>query len=165
MVMSLPFSHLLPGAEVSRSIIIKNSIFDPCLEQSSYQSESMQGQTNYGATASFIGTMRDFNEGDDVVAMELEHYPKMTEKQLNHIIVTAEKKWPIQNTLIIHRVGKILPGEPIMLVAVWSAHRAAAFDACRYLMEELKHRAPFWKKEQLATGDSRWVEKNTDGYE
>ncbi len=139
--------------------------FDPYQAQKSYQEESMQGKTNYGATANFIGTMRDFNEGDDVVAMELEHYPQMTEKQLNAIIDRAEEQWPIQNTLIIHRVGKILPAEPIMLVAVWSAHRAAAFDACRYLMEELKHRAPFWKKESLATGDSRWVEKNTDGYE
>jgi len=149
----------------SRKVIIKKSTFDPWQEQEAYQAQSMQGQTSYGATASFIGTMRHFNEGDEVAAMELEHYPKMTEKQLNLIIVTAEKKWLIQNTLIIHRVGKILPGEPIMLVAVWSAHRAAAFDACRYLMEELKHRAPFWKKEQLVTGDSRWVEKNTDGYE
>ncbi len=150
---------------MSRRVIIKNSIFDPWLEQSSYQIESMQGQTSYGATASFIGTMRHFNEGDEVVAMELEHYPKMTEKQLDIIIASAAKKWPIQNTLIIHRVGKILPGEPIMLISVWSAHRAAAFDACRYLMEELKHRAPFWKKEQLVSGNSRWVEKNTDGYE
>lgn len=147
-----------------RHIEILNTFFDPWQIQKEYQQKSMQGQTAYGATASFIGTMRDFNEGDDVAQMELEHYPQMTEKQLNIIIDTASDKWPIQNTLIVHRVGKILPGEPIMLVAVWSAHRAAAFDACRYLMEELKHRAPFWKKEQLATGDSRWVEKNTDGY-
>jgi molybdopterin synthase catalytic subunit len=150
---------------MSRKIAILESIFDPYQAQKLYQAESMQGQTNYGATANFIGTMRDFNEGDEVVAMELEHYPKMTEKQLNVIIDKAEEQWSIQNTLIIHRVGRILPAEPIMLVAVWSAHRAAAFDACRYLMEELKHRAPFWKKEQLVSGNSRWVEKNTDGYE
>jgi len=148
-----------------RKINIIEHIFDPYQSQQTYQEASMQGKTNYGATANFIGTMRDFNEGDEVVAMELEHYPKMTEKQLNEIIDNAEAQWPIQNTLIIHRVGEILPAEPIMLVAVWSAHRAAAFDACRYLMEELKHSAPFWKKEELATGDSRWVEKNTDGYE
>jgi molybdopterin synthase catalytic subunit len=141
-----------------------DDLFDPWQAQKDYQQSSMQGKTDYGATASFVGTMRDFNEGDDVTVMELEHYPKMTEKQLNAIIDITEEKWPIQNTLILHRVGKVLPGEPIMLVAVWSAHRAAAFDACRYLMEELKHRAPFWKKEQLASGDSRWVEKNTDGF-
>ena len=149
---------------ITRKIEILETIFEPWLAQKKYQEESMQGRTDYGATASFIGTMRDFNEGDDVSMMELEHYPAMTEKQLNLIIDNAADKWPIQNALIIHRVGKILPSEPIMLVAVWSAHRAASFDACRYLMEELKHRAPFWKKEQLTEGDSRWVEKNTDGY-
>ena len=150
--------------KVPRKIQVLESIFDPWKQQKDYQTSAMQGRTDYGATASFIGTMRDFNEGDDVSMMELEHYPAMTEKQLNLIIDNAAEKWPIQNVLIIHRVGKILPSEPIMLVAVWSVHRAAAFDACRYLMEELKHRAPFWKKEHLTKGDSRWVEKNTDGY-
>lgn len=147
-----------------REVKIFEEIFDPWILQKEYQESSMQGRADYGATANFIGTMRDFNEGDDVVGMELEHYPEMTEKQLHAIIDTVEQKWGIQNTLIVHRVGKILPAEPIMLVAVWSAHRAAAFDACRFLMEELKHRAPFWKKEQLSSGGSRWVEKNTDGY-
>jgi len=151
-------------SEKLREISIIEGIFDPWQTQKDYQTKSMQGKTNFGATANFIGTMRDFNEGDDVSGMELEHYPQMTEKQLNLIIDIAEEKWPIQNTLIVHRIGKILPGEPIMLVAVWSAHRAAAFDACRYLMEELKHRATFWKKEQLSRGNSRWVEKNTDGF-
>ena len=149
---------------LAREISILETAFDPWLAQRDYQQRSMQDRTDFGATASFIGTMRDFNEGDDVSVMELEHYPKMTEKQLNGIIDIAGDKWPIQNVLIVHRVGKIRPGEPIMLVVVWSAHRAAAFDACRFLMEELKHRAPFWKKEQLATGESRWVEKNTNGY-
>jgi len=143
---------------------VLESVFDPWLAQKQYQESSMAGKTDYGATASFIGTMRDFNEGDEVSVMELEHYPQMTEKQLNAIIDTASENWPIQNALIVHRIGKIHPGEPIMLVVVWSAHRAAAFDACRFLMEELKHRAPFWKKEQLLMGNSRWVEKNTDGF-
>lgn len=146
-----------------REIKIIESNFDPLQSQKDYQSSSMQNRTDYGATASFIGTMRDFNEGDDVSVMELEHYPEMTKKQLNDIVDKACEKWAVQNTLIIHRVGKILPGEPIMMVAVWSAHRAAAFDACRFLMEELKHQAPFWKKEQLTDGGSRWVEKNTPG--
>lgn len=146
-----------------RSIEIVESVFDPWKRQQDYQNQSMHGKTDYGATASFIGTMRDFNEGDDVSSMVLEHYPAMTAKQLNQIIDESCEKWPIQNTLIVHRIGEILPAEPIVLVAVWSAHRAAAFDACRFLMEALKHRAPFWKKENLSEGSIRWVEKNTAG--
>lgn len=152
------------SSKIVREITILETLFDPWLAQKEYQERSMQGKTNFGATASFIGTMRDFNEGDEVSVMELEHYPQMTEKQLNAIIDTAAEQWPIQNVLIVHRVGKISPSEPIMLVVAWSAHRAAAFDACRFLMEELKHRAPFWKKEELVAGNSRWVEKNTDGF-
>lgn len=147
-----------------RKVSILEEPFDPWLVQKNYQESSMDGKTGYGATSSFIGTMRDYNEGDEVSVMELEHYPQMTKKQLNNIIDAAEEQWSIQNVLIVHRIGRILPGEPIMLVVAWSAHRAAAFDTCRFLMEELKHRAPFWKKEQLITGSSRWVEKNTDGY-
>jgi len=146
-----------------RSINVTESPFDPWEYQQSYQTKSMSGKTNYGAMASFIGTMRDFNEGDSVSSMVLEHYPAMTTKQLNQIVDEACDKWPIQNTLIVHRVGEILPAEPIVLVAVWSAHRAASFDACRFLMEALKHRAPFWKKENLVEGSARWVEKNTAG--
>ncbi len=162
MVMRWHFSRQLRVASL-RKIEIVESIFDPWKLQQDYQNQSMQGKTDYGATASFIGTMRDFNEGDDVNSMVLEHYPAMTEKQLHQIIDEACEQWAVQNTLIVHRVGEILPAEPIVLVAVWSAHRAAAFDACRFLMEALKHRAPFWKKENLVEGSTRWVEKNTAG--
>lgn len=147
-----------------RKIEVSESIFDPWRLQQDYQQLSMQGKTDYGATASFIGTMRDFNEGDDVTSMVLEHYPKMTEKQLNEIVDDASEKWSLLNVLIVHRVGKILPAEPIVLVTVWSSHRVDAFEACRFLMEELKHRAPFWKQETLKEGTSRWVEENTAGY-
>ena len=85
----------------------------------------------------------------------------MTEKYLNKISEEAAKKWDIIDSLIVHRVGEMLPNDPIVLVAVWSAHRAAAFDASRYLMEELKSRAPFWKKESLSAEKNRWVDKNT----
>ncbi len=146
-----------------RKILVVDSVFDPLEIQREYQSESMQGHTNFGATANFIGTMRDFNEGDDVLSMVLEHYPAMTDKQLNQIVDEACEKWEIQNTLIVHRVGEIFPADAIVLVAVWSAHRGAAFDACRYLMEALKHKAPFWKKESLSEGSMRWVEENTQG--
>ena len=147
-----------------RKIEVLESIFDPWKIQQEYQSISMQGKTDYGATASFIGTMRDFNEGDDVTSMTLEHYPEMTEKQLNEIVDDASSKWSLLNVLVVHRVGKILPSEPIVLVTVWSSHRVDAFEACRFIMEDLKHKAPFWKQETLKEGDTRWVEENTAGY-
>ncbi|PID45663.1 MAG: molybdopterin converting factor [Proteobacteria bacterium] len=137
--------------------------FDPWCEIINFQKDYLAGHCNYGATSAFIGTMRDYNEGDEVVEMVLEHYPAMTEKQLYSIIEKAEGQWPLLHVLLSHRVGVIRPAEPIVLVAVWSAHRAAASDACRSIMEDLKHQAPFWKKESLATGTARWVEKNTDG--
>lgn len=134
--------------------------FDPWTALRRYQEECPDYAGRYGATAVFVGTMRDFNEGDAVRAMTLEHYPGMTEKFLDDISAQAASRWDILDSLIIHRIGPLRPNDPIVLVAVWSAHRAAAFDASRFLMEELKSRAPFWKKETLATGE-RWVEKNT----
>ena len=135
----------------------------PWTEIEIFQTKHLMGSANYGATASFVGTMRDFNEGDDVSSMFLEHYPKMTEQQLQGLVDKAHEQWSILHSLIIHRVGLIHPGEPIVLVAVWSAHRGAAFDSCRYLMEALKSTAPFWKKEELLNGSQRWVGKNTKG--
>lgn len=135
--------------------------FDPAVEIARFEATLPAG--SYGATASFVGTMRNHNEGDSVTAMTLEHYPGMTEKQLEEVVADAKSRWDIIDALIVHRVGDILPGNPIVLTAVCSAHRAAAFDACRFLMEELKSRATFWKKETLANGEQRWVEKNTPG--
>ncbi|MDH5764926.1 MAG: molybdenum cofactor biosynthesis protein MoaE [Gammaproteobacteria bacterium] len=143
------------------TIDIRSEAFNPWTEIQSYQSAQLPAG-KYGATASFIGTMRDFNEGDGVQAMTLEHYPGMTENYLTKICNEAMQRWDIIDCLIIHRVGKVEPNDPIVLTVVWSAHRGAAFDACRYLMEELKSRAPFWKKESLASGE-RWVEKNSPG--
>ena len=140
---------------------IRAQAFDPWKAMQSYQAEHMKSG-KYGAFASFIGSMRDFNEGDDVQSMTLEHYPGMTESYLDKICEEAKTRWDIIDCLIIHRVGEVSPNDPIVLTAVWSAHRAAAFDACRYLMEELKSRAPFWKKESLPEGE-RWVDKNTPG--
>jgi len=118
----------------------------------------------YGATSIFIGTMRDFNEDRTVQGMTLEHYPGMTEKQLEKIIHEAQQQWRLLDVLVVHRVGDISPDTPIVLVAVWSVHRGDAFDACRDIMEALKSRAPFWKKERLPAEQSRWVESNSDGY-
>jgi len=134
--------------------------FDPCAELAAYQGGIVGQRGKYGAVISFVGTMRDFNDNRAVQAMTLEHYPGMTEKHLQEISAEAERRWDVLDTLIIHRVGEVRPGDPIVLVAVWSAHRAAAFDACRYLIEELKARAPFWKKERLHE-IARWVEHNT----
>ncbi|MCW8855354.1 MAG: molybdenum cofactor biosynthesis protein MoaE [Gammaproteobacteria bacterium] len=140
---------------------IRTQAFDPWHEIQHYQTEHLEAG-KYGATASFIGSMRDFNEGDNVQTMTLEHYPGMTENYLDKICEEAKTRWDIIDCLIIHRVGEVSPNDPIVLTAVWSAHRAAAFDACRYLMEELKSRAPFWKKESLPDGE-RWVDRNTPG--
>lgn len=134
---------------------------DPWRTVREYQEQAgFAGQ--YGATAVFIGTMRDFNEGDDVHAMHLEHYPGMTENYLDKILQHANSEWDLLDCLVQHRVGELKPNDPIVVVAVWSAHRKDAFDASRYIMEELKSRAPFWKKETLTDGE-RWVEKNTAG--
>ena len=118
----------------------------------------------YGATAIFIGTMRDTNDGAAVQGMSLEHYPGMTERHLQRIVEAAMQEWSLQDVLLIHRVGALQPNDPIVLVAVWSPHRAAAFTACRWIMETLKSKAPFWKREELASG-SRWVQHNTAGFD
>lgn len=138
--------------------------FNPWKELQDYQ-ESVLGNTiKFGATNIFIGTMRDYNEGDAVQSMTLDYYPGMTEKQLEKIISDATQQWQLIDATVVHRVGEIRPDEVIVLVAVWSAHRGDAFDACRFIMEALKSTAPFWKKELLESGQTRWVEKNTDGY-
>ena len=142
-------------------IEIRSELFDPWTEIQLHQ-EVMQAKGKYGAIASFVGTMRDFNEGDRVHGMTLEHYPGMTESHLAQIAETAHERWDLVDSLILHRVGEIKIGEPIVLVAVWSAHRVEAFDACRFIMEDLKSKAPFWKQETLE-GGKRWVEKNTPG--
>lgn len=122
----------------------------------------MQPAGAYGALASFVGYMRDFNAAEAVREMHLEHYPGMTEKSLEDIVDAARTRRPLLDALVLHRIGTLHPGDPIVLVAVWAEHRAAAFDACREIMESLKSRAPFWKKETLEHG-TRWVEHNTPG--
>jgi molybdopterin synthase catalytic subunit len=110
-----------------------------------------------GAVASFIGQVRDLNEGDQVASMTLEHYPGMTEKALETIVEQAKQRWDIFDVLLIHRVGELKPADQIVLVVVSGAHRGEAFMACQFIMDYLKTEAPFWKKEQTASGE-RWVE-------
>lgn len=146
------------------TIKISTEEFDPYHEIQVYQKARLANIGTVGATSIFIGTMRDFNDGVAVKGMTLEYYPGMTEKQLEKIVTEAQRQWQIIDSLVIHRVGDIMPNESIVLVAVWSSHRGDAFDASRYIMEALKSKAPFWKKELLASENERWVAKNTNGY-
>lgn len=141
---------------------IRYESFDPWQELVDYQNHASDPLSGFGATTVFVGTMRDFNEDETVSEMTLEHYPGMTEKHLKSICEAALGKWKLVDILVVHRVGVVTPGEPIVLVAVWSAHRKQAYEANRYIMEDLKSRAPFWKKEQL-TSEHRWVKSNTPG--
>jgi molybdopterin synthase catalytic subunit len=152
------------------TVMLLDRAFDPWNEVRRYQETNraqVEGSTGgqagkYGATACFVGTVRDFNEDRTVQGMTLEHYPEMTQRYLDHLSGEARQRWAITDLLIIHRYGELYPSDPIVLIAVWAAHRAPAFEACRYLIEELKSGAPFWKREVSLEG-ARWVERNTPG--
>ena len=116
-----------------------------------------RGDARVGAVASFVGTVRDANEGSDVATMTLEHYPGMTEKARAGIVEQAKARWNLYDVLVIHRVGELKPTDQIVLVAVTSAHRGDAFAACEFVMDYLKTEAPFWKKETTPEG-TRWVD-------
>ena len=116
-----------------------------------------KGNAKIGAIASFIGLVRDSNEGESVAAMTLEHYPGMTEKALELIVLQAQQRWDILDALVVHRIGELKPTDQIVLVVITSAHRGEAFAACEFIMDYLKTEAPFWKKEQTGTGE-HWVE-------
>jgi molybdopterin synthase catalytic subunit len=116
-----------------------------------------RGKTNIGGVTSFVGLVRDIAGDTRVGAMTLEHYPGMTESALAEIEAEARRRWPLESVLIIHRYGRLEPGERIVLVATASAHRQAAFDSCQFLIDWLKTKAPFWKLEETPQGP-RWVE-------
>ena len=134
-------------------ILVQTEAFDLGAEVDAMRA----GRTDIGAIASFVGLARDMNEGSGVAAMTLEHYPGMTEKALAKLVDDANARWTLQDVTVIHRVGRLLPGAPIVLVAVASRHRGEAFAACEYIMDFLKTQAPFWKKEETPEGE-RWVE-------
>ncbi len=150
------------SVELREPVQLRKDSFDPWQALQAYQNTKPELAGKFGATSIFIGTLRDFNDGSNVQGMTLEHYPAMTQKHLDAISAEAKQRWDILDTLIIHRYGNIQPNDSIVLLAVWSAHRNEAFEACRYLIEELKNRAPFWKQEQTEDG-TRWVEHNTPG--
>jgi molybdopterin synthase catalytic subunit len=122
--------------------------------------ELRRANPKIGAVASFIGVVRDVNEGDAVAEMTLEHYPGMTEKSIEDIITQARGRWKVFDALVIHRVGTLKPTDQIVLVIVTSSHRGDAFAACEFIMDYLKTRAPFWKKELTGAG-ARWVDART----
>ncbi len=134
-------------------IAIQESDFDVSAEIATLR----KGDPRVGAVVTFLGTVRDMNDGSQVKGMTLEHYPGMTEKSLQEILDQAKARWDIYQTLVIHRVGPLLPEDQIVLVAVTSAHRGEAFAACEFIMDYLKTAAPFWKKEDTPEG-ARWVD-------
>ena len=119
------------------------------------------GKTHVGGVACFLGLVRDVAKDARVTAMTLEHYPGMTEKAIAAIVAEAEARWPLDGVVVIHRVGRLLPGDRIVLVATASAHREAAFESAHFLMDWLKTKAPFWKREETPDGD-RWVDAKAD---
>ncbi len=137
----------------SRMVSVQSEDFDPGREAEAL----VAGRRDVGAIATFVGLVRDANEGSGVAAMTLEHYPGMTEAALEEIVADAHKRWPLQGVRVIHRYGRLEAGARIVFVAVASAHRGAAFAACEFIMDFLKTRAPFWKKEETGEG-SRWVD-------
>lgn len=126
--------------------------FDPGAETAAVH----DGNPRVGGVVSFLGLMRDLNQGVAVQAMRLEHYPGMTEKALQRIVAEARARWDLAAVRVVHRVGEVCPQDPIVLVAVAARHRGEAFRACEFIIDYLKTRAPFWKKERTADGE-RWV--------
>ncbi|SCX91168.1 molybdopterin synthase subunit MoaE [Basfia succiniciproducens] len=151
--MKLPFFRLLPGDKMSDiKIAVQEAEFD---QNSEYRWLSQSDSV--GASVIFVGKVRDLNLGDEVSSLYLEHYPAMTEKALNEIVAEAKSRWDIQRVVVIHRVGLLHTGDEIVLVGVSSAHRGDAYHANEFIMDYLKTKAPFWKKEKTDKGE-RWIE-------
>lgn len=138
-------------------IRVQEDDFDPGVEIA----KLTDGNAAIGGVCTFVGLVRDFAGDAAVDAMTLEHYPGMTEKQLEAIEKEAHDRWPLDATMIIHRFGRLEPGDRIVMVGAASAHREAAFEACHFLIDWLKTKAPFWKKEE-GQGDAHWVEAKAD---
>lgn len=138
--------------QTSTSISVQQEDFDPGVE---YQ--QLANSQSVGAITTFTGTVRNLNLGDQVGGLFLEHYPGMTEKALQAIVDEAQQRWTLQAVKLIHRIGQLHPGDQIVFVGVTSAHRKEAFAACEFIMDYVKTRAPFWKKETTPDGD-RWVD-------
>ena len=136
------------------TVRVETEAFDPGAEMAAL----LAGRTDVGGVGCFVGLVRDSAGGQPIRSMTLEHYPGMTERALAAIAAEAEARWALQGCTVIHRYGRLLPGEPIVLVLTASPHRQAALDATAFLIDWLKTRAPFWKQEELADGGAHWVE-------
>lgn len=136
------------------SVRVQAESFDPGAEMAAL----LAGRTDVGGVGCFVGVVRDSAGGQPIRSMTLEHYPGMTERALAAIAAEAETRWTLQGCTVVHRYGRLLPGEPIVLVLTASPHRQAALDATAFLIDWLKTRAPFWKQEELADGGAHWVE-------
>ncbi len=151
--MTGPVDHARAQAVMRTRVIVQTADFDLGAEVADLRA----ADAGIGAVASFIGTVRDRNDGQSVSAMELEHYPGMTERAVEAMVAAAFERFDIRGATVIHRVGLLAPLDQVVLVAVSSAHRGAAFQACEFLMDYLKTQAPFWKKEDTPAG-ARWVD-------
>ena len=149
--------------QMTSSVSIQKQSFEPGLEMENLLALDSYQEEDTGALAAFIGRVRSVEANYKVTALELQHYPGMTEKEILKIIETAEERWLIKKVRVIHRVGKLLPREPIVFVGVLSSHRQAAFSSCSFIMDYLKIQAPFWKKEYTETGH-KWVESRTEDF-
>jgi molybdopterin synthase catalytic subunit len=139
-------------------VVVQLEDFSVAAELDALRRDASGGwNTQVGAVASFVGTVRERNEGDAVASLTLEHYPGMTERSIESILQSAEARWPILGARVIHRVGALSPADQIVFVGVVSAHREAALEACAFIMDFLKTEAPFWKKELTPDGP-RWVD-------
>lgn len=143
------------------TIRVQQAPFDAGAELASLSA----GRTDVGGLGVFVGIVRGTAQGRPILAMTLEHYPGMTERALHGIAEQAERRWPLLGCTVIHRVGRLVPGEPIVLVAAASTHRAAALEATGFLIDWLKTRAPFWKHETFADGETAWVEARAEDEE
>ena len=152
-------SQQTPSAQQSPRVEVYEHDFDVSAELRVLRTRpDGEPDTRVGAVASFVGTVRDLNQGDAVAMLTLEHYPGMTEKSIEEIIDQACERWPLFGIKVIHRVGPLKPADQIVFVGVTSAHREAALQACAFVMDYLKTLAPFWKKEALPGQESRWVD-------
>ena len=138
-----------------------NEAFSVCVQTQPFDlgheyNQFLVGDRSAGAVASFVGRVRETNDDQNIKQLELEHYPGMTEKVMHEVLIDAQGRWPLLGARVIHRVGALAPGDNIVLVLTSSAHRHAALDACAFIMDHLKTRATFWKKEQTPEGQ-RWV--------
>ncbi|MBC6414619.1 MAG: molybdenum cofactor biosynthesis protein MoaE [Chromatiales bacterium] len=149
--------------QLHKQVEILEQPFDAFDKIRAYQADLAIEKT--GALSLFVGTMRDFNQDKKVQSMLLEHYPQMTQKYIVAQMVKMYNRYSINNIRIVHRIGTIYPGDTIVVVAVWAAHRRDAIAANHYLVEQLKSKAPFWKKEILADQSTHWVETNTPSAE